>query len=155
VRQSLLLAAAFTLDPVGSSAEPPRVELTLTAVEAFPNGRDTLFVLGVEVDNRTGREQKVRSSFTSALDALVLVVRDETGKELGRQSVSAHKSPFSIDGRLFPLAAGKTRHELRVSIELPAGGRAVRVSLHGTLPGSGIDDLLLTDVRPVTVRPAR
>jgi hypothetical protein len=136
----------------GQLAEPPRVDLALTGVKVVPNGQYTIFSLTVEVDNRTGRELKVRSNFTSALDGLILVVRDEKGKELSRTLACAHQSPFAPPGNLFPLAAGKSTHELGIPVELPAGVRNVRVMLYGTLPESGVHGLLLTDVRPVAVR---
>ena len=151
----LFLAAALAPVPVGQLAEPPRVDLALSEVTTAPNGPHTLFDLRVEVDNRTGRELQVRSNFTSPLDAFVLVVRDGKGKELTRTLVSAHKSPFAPPGRQFTVPAGKSRHELRVPVDLPADVRGVRVMLYGTFPESGVDGLLLTDVLPVTVGPRR
>lgn len=149
MKATVVLAAALAAS--AQFPESPPVALALAGAEAFPNGRDILFVLDVEADNRTGRELKVRSIFSSPLDDLVLVVRDENGKELRRQAVSYHQSPFAPPGRLLPLAAGKTRHEVRVPVNLPADTRAVRVMLYGTLPESGVTGLLLTDVRAVAV----
>ena len=151
----LFLAATLAPVPAGQLPELPRVDITLTEATTIPNGEYTVFDLRVEVDNRAGRELKVRSNFTSPLDALVLVVRDEKGKELRRMVVSGHKSPYAPPGRLFPIPAGKSRHELRVPVELPAGVRAVRVMLYGTLPESGVDGILLTDVVPVAVQAGR
>ncbi|HEX4607969.1 MAG TPA: hypothetical protein VH092_07175 [Urbifossiella sp.] len=154
---SILLAAALAPtapEPAVPAADAPRLKLALTGADAFRNGRDTLFDLRIELDNRTGRALTARSHFASAFDALTLVVRDANGKELRRQPVAAHLSPSTLTPRPFTLAAGKTRQALRVPVELPADTRTVRVSLYGTFPGSGIDDLLLTDVLPVTVRPA-
>ena len=146
------LALAAAPAPPAGLPDPPRVDLTLTGADAFRNGNQTLFRLRVELDNRTGREVVARSNCGSAFDGLQVVVRDAAGKELARQSVAYHKSPFAEAVRC-PLPPGKTRDTVTALVDLPAEARTLRVSVYGTLPQSGIDDLLLTDVLPVTVRP--
>lgn len=144
-----VLVAASAGDPDGKTA----FDLTLAKATAwrFDGGETVYFDCEVVLDNKTGREVKVRSSFTSAYDGLILVVRDEKGKEIHRQGLSHHQSPFAPPGRLFPLQAGENQAKLRFPIKLPAGVKAVRVMLVGTLPDSGYDELLLTDVVPVTI----
>lgn len=145
---AVLLAALATAAP----PPPPRLELRLVGVEASRLGKQTLIACRVELENRTGRELKVRSNFGSAFDALHVVVRDADGKELARQSVAAHQSPFAPPGRLFPVPPGATAARVGALLDLPADARNLRVMVYGALPESGFDDLLLTDVRPVTVR---
>lgn len=140
----------------GGPDDKPRVDLTLTKVmaERFNDG-DVLVICDVVLDNQTGRGLKVRSNFTSPFDGLMIVVRDEKGKLILRQGHTWHQAPFAPPGREFPLQTGENKGELRFPLRLPADMKNIRVMLVGTLPGSGYDELIYTDVVPVTITPAK
>lgn len=145
----LFLLAALLAAP--DLAGKPQVELTLSKASASWNGDQVLVTCDAVIDNRTGRPIAVRSNFTSAFDGLAVVVRDEKGKELLRQSVVAHQSPFAPPGRVLELKVGENRQRLAFPVDLPKDAATIRVSLFGTLPGSGRDELLLSDVVVVKV----
>ena len=147
----LALPAMLLLAPV----EVPAIELSLSKASAFWNGDQVLVVCDAVIDNRTAAAVSVRSNFFSAFDGVSLVVRNAKGKELFRKSYIAHQSPQAPPGKLYGLAVGENRKELRFPVDLPKGTDTIRVSLVGTLPGSGRDDLLLSDVIEVKVGPGK
>jgi hypothetical protein len=151
-----VVGLAATTAPADAPEGKPSVDLTLTKATAQRfDGGGVIVICEVVLDNRTGKELKVRSNFYSAFDGLTLYVRDEKGKLLLRRGYIWHQSPFSPPGREFPLKPGENTGELRFPIDLPADVKAIRVSLAGTLPGSGYDEILVTDVVPVNVAPAK
>jgi hypothetical protein len=128
------------------------VTLRLTKVEAEPLSKDVLFRCHLELDNDTGHELKVRSSFFSAFDGLDLVVTDLDGKVLAQQHYVTHQSPHG-PVREFPIKTGRTKEEIRFPINgLPDGAKAFKVRLAGTLPGSGYDRILSTETLEVKVK---
>jgi len=143
-----ILFAAFG----ASSSDKPDFDLMLTkaAARRLDDG-SVLVVCDAVLDNRTTKVVNVRSTFGSAFDGLSLVVRDEKGKLLQRQAYIAHQSPFAPPGRVFPLKVGENAKQLGFPFALPADVKTIRVSLVGTLPGSGYDEIVVSDVVNVTI----
>ncbi len=86
---------------------------------------------------------------------MTVVVRDEKGRLLLKQGVAWHKSPFAFPGNLFPVPKGENKVTLGVPVELPLEVKRIRVMVYGTLPESGHDDLLLTDVVTAEILPRK
>lgn len=86
--------------------------------------------------NGTGAALSVSTSFSSAFDAIAVVVVDEGGHEIARQLYNHHQSPFA-EVRAVPLPIGSTTQQIGFPIDNP-GVRAnrVRVRLEGGLPGT-------------------
>ena len=145
-----ILFAALGMGP----HDKPDFDLTLTkaAARRLDNG-DVIVVCDAVIDNRTTKVVNVRSTFGSAFDGLMLVVRDEKGKLLTRQAYIWHQSPFAPPGRDFPLKVGENAKQIGFPFALPADVKTIRVSLVGTLPGSGYDEILVSDVVSVTIAP--
>jgi hypothetical protein len=136
--------------------DPVRLDLVRVSAErhdATIDFRCTAFLL-----NETSAALHVKSSFHSAFDGLQLVVLNQKGKRLARQSYTHHQSPFSADGREFTVAPGKNRGTLVFPIAgLPREIESVWVLLIGTLPESGQAGILCSDMIEVDLdaRPAR
>jgi hypothetical protein len=155
LRAIAMIAAVGLIAGAGRAAagEPPGVTLRLAKVEAEPLDKEILFQCHLGLDNETGRELKVRSNFSSAFDATEIVVTDRDGKVIAQQDQRLHLSPVTAAGRDFPLKKGTTKHDLVFPIQdLPAGAKAFKVRLVGTLPGSGYDRILSTETLEVEVK---
>jgi RNA polymerase sigma factor (sigma-70 family) len=132
--------------------EEAKVILTLESASATPWGKDVLFECRATLENRTGKELKVRSSFFSVFDGTWLVIQDEKGKELKRQSYVFHQSPFSVANE-HRLPVGKTTKTIAFPVgQLPKGQTRFKVQLAGTLPGSGYERALSSKVLEVQVK---
>src|SRR4051812_12434859 len=125
--QSVLCAVLGVMATRADLDEKPDFDLTLTKAAAQRFDGDNLVVIcDVVLDNRAGKDVKVRSNFGSAFDGLVVVVRDEKGKLLVTQPYSLHRAPYRdvID---CPLKPGENKHEVRFPIKLPADVKTIRV----------------------------
>jgi len=144
---------SLSLEPRLDARQKPEVTLALEAASAERwSNDDALFKCKLIVDNRTGKELKVLSNFFSAFDGMVLVVQDKHGKELKRQPYVFHQSPMDVK-KVYPLPPGKTEGTILFPVgELPKGETTFRVRLVGTLPGSGYEPSLSSDVKEVRVK---
>jgi hypothetical protein len=153
--QALLGLAALlgpAASPLPADELKPSVALVLRKATAERREQDTLFRCETVLDNSTGKDLAVRSSFSSAFDGLELVVTTTEGKLLAQQPYTYHQSPFS-EGRDFPLKQGATPGALVFPIrDLPRDAKAFRVRLVGTLPGSGYGRILSTETIEVKVK---
>jgi hypothetical protein len=141
--------------PERAGKETPKVVLTLASVstDRLDSG-DILFTCKVIIENNTGAVLKVKSNFFSAFDGLSLVVRDEDGKELKKQSYTFHQSPFSIEPREYPLPSGKATKQIVFPVRgLPKEYARLKAQLIGTLPGSGYAPKLSSEI--LSVRPKK
>jgi hypothetical protein len=141
-----------------SGAAPPAAEtvavlLTLDAVRVKPLTGALLFECDLTLDNQTGNALVVYSNFYSAFDGLWLVVMDEGGKILKKQSYLYHQSPYTWKGQPFLLPPGKTNGTINFPVsELPAEAKTVQVKLVGTLPGSAFEGQVVSNKLTVTLR---
>jgi hypothetical protein len=157
--RGLLTLATLTASTAWASAvapvarAEPGVSLCLQKASGERLENDILFRCELVLDNDTGRDLAVRSSFYSAFDGLELVVTNPEGKVLVQQSYLFHQSPFTPEGRKFPLKQGKTAGTLVFPIRgLPGDARSLKVRLVGTLPGSGYDRILSPETLTVEVK---
>ena len=111
-RGLLILLTATTVAWVlgaASAADPdPAVSLLLHKVAAERWEQEILFRCEVALDNATGGDVTVRSTFHSAFDGLEIVVTTPDGKVLAQQRYTAHQSPYTPAGRAFVLKQGNT-----------------------------------------------
>lgn len=156
--QSVVLAVLWLVHPVAADDKQPKPEqmpqvvLTLESVSAEGGNGDVLFECKLTVENNTGKELKVRSNFFSAFDGMLLVVRDERGKELKRQPYIAHQSPM-FGEQEYPLRVGKTTQAIVFPVrELPEKQTRFTVQVVGTLPGSGYKPELSSRVRAAQLK---
>src|SRR5262245_54273886 len=92
----VLGAAAPPAWTLSATDDPdPTVSLVLTAVSAERYNSETVFRCEVILDNSTGRELRVLTTFGSVFDGLELVVTNKVGKTLVRQPYTYHQAPFS------------------------------------------------------------
>ncbi|MFO0965760.1 MAG: hypothetical protein U0793_09285 [Gemmataceae bacterium] len=134
-------------------ADEPKepVQLRLLRAGAERSGKDVFFFCDAVLINNTGAAFNVRSSFFSAFDGLRLVVFAEDGKKLLEQSFTAHQSPFSVRGSLFPVGQGENKKTLRFPVSgAPGDTKTVQVVLIGTLPGTD-HGVLCSDLARVTI----
>lgn len=130
------------------------VSLTLESAraETLDNGRDVAFECKVVIQNDTGSDLEARSHFYSIYDGLELVVFGESGEILVRQSYLLHQSPFSAEGRPFPVARGANRGTLGFPIlDLKPDIRKVRAQVVGVLPGCDRAGFLVSGLADVTI----
>ena len=128
----------------------PHVVLTLdrASAERLESG-DILFRCKLTLENHSGAELIVQSNFFSAFDGMILVVRDESGRELKRQPYVFHQAPLAAP-RGYPLPTGKTAKTIVFPVdELPAGRTRFKLQVVGTLPGSGYEPELSSKVLDV------
>jgi hypothetical protein len=134
LRCSLVLAplVAFSLAAMlGSAGSPlladepkPAVSLLLSEASAERREQDALFRCEATLENATGKDLTVRSSFFSVFDGLELVVTTREGKTLAQQPYTFHQSPFAAHEREFTLKKGGTAATLVFPIgELPGNTR--------------------------------
>ena len=129
------------------------VTLSMSRVTAERLDKDLLFICEAVIDNATGAELIVKSSYYSAFDGLELVVIDEKGRKLAQQSYLYHQSLYSLTPRSFPVKVGKNRRELRFPVSgLPQNRREYRVLLVGTLPESEHGGTLCSDLVTAAVK---
>jgi hypothetical protein len=152
---SAIAFVAFTAPVPAEEPKKPDLDLTLTKATAERSGRLVLIDCHVLLENNTGKELAVRSAFSSPYDAMTIVIRDARGKLIRQQGLAYHKSPFALPGRLYPIDKGENKEKLGFPVELPADVKQIRVMIYGVLPDSGHEDLLLTDVVPVTIEPGK
>ena len=135
------------------AVEPePLVSLLVSKVTAKQYARDVIVHCEATLDNATGSDLSVRSSFFSAFDGLEIVVTNRDGKLLTQVSYLEHQALFNFDGRDFPLKQGKTVKKLTFVLNrLSEETRAVRVRLVGTLPGSNYKRLLSSETLAVEI----
>jgi hypothetical protein len=150
---ALLSGAILVLLPAGgpSRDDPTKVRVTLTVtrirgvehsakeLEGEFKGQEVRYVVlacDAVIDNQTGEDLTVTSSFFSAFDGLsVQLLRD--GRKVGEQHYTAHQSPGSPDPRSFVLKKGKNPKDMRILFRLPpADWAGLRARLVGGLPGS-------------------
>jgi hypothetical protein len=131
----------------------PVVSLILTGASAKQWPQEIHFHCDAVLDNATGKNLTVRSNFASAFDGLELVVTTRDGKVLAQQGYTWHQSPFTSEGRDFPVKQGITKGDLVFPIrDLPANVKTFKVRLVGTLPGSGHERILSSETIEVTVK---
>jgi len=140
---SLLLVSGVS---TRADEKNPGVSLMLSKVAARRDSQVTDFHCQVTIDNRTGKEIAVTSSFFSVFDGLELVVTNIDGKVLKQQSYTFHQSPFTPDGRKFILKRGKTKKSIVFPVtSFGMVGQSLKVRLVGTLPESSYKRILSTD----------
>jgi hypothetical protein len=157
----LLLSAAVSGIPVVlaqpsangvKAAEPTgavHLHLSKASAERLESG-ELLFKCDAVLDNDTGKELKIKSSYYSAFDGLDLVIFNEEGKKLRQQSYLYHQSFFTLN-RTFPLSTGKNSKTLVFPIrDLSKNTKNVRVLLLGTLPGSEYSFVVCSDMVTVS-----
>jgi hypothetical protein len=115
------------------------VEYNVTEAEGELKGQKVRYVTlscDAVIDNQTGDDLTVHSSFYSAFDGLsVQILRD--GKKVGEQHYTLHQSPFSPNPRPFVLMKGKNNRDMRIPFRLPPEDWAkLEARLVGELPGS-------------------
>ena len=135
--------------PSMDDATKPKVTLTVTRIrgleysakelEGDMKGKQVRFVVlacDAVIDNQTGEDLTVESSFSSAFDGLsVQILRD--GRKVAEQHYTVHQSPASPDPRPFVLKKGKNVKEMRVPFRLPPEDWVkLQAKLVGTLPAS-------------------
>jgi hypothetical protein len=131
----------------------PHVSLLLSKASAEPQKDEVLFRCETVLDNATGKDLTVRSSFSSVFDGLELVVTGKDGKTLAQQSYTWHQSPFAPPGRDFVLKQGSTSATLVFPIrDLPGDLKVARVRLVGTLPGSTYRRILSSETIEIKLR---
>jgi hypothetical protein len=139
--------------PPANDAVTPPVSLVLTGASAQQREQDVFFTCDATLDNATGKELTVRSSFSSVFDGREVVVTTREGKVLAQQGYTFHQSPFSPPGRDFTLKRGRTSSTLVFPVRgLPAEVKALKVRLVGTLPGSEYPLILSSDMIEVKVQ---
>ena len=152
---TVALTSSCIREPPGTKGggQKPDVTLKLTSATVERLSNNLLFICDAVIDNRTGAELAVKSSFYSAFDGLELVIMDEKGHKLAQQSYLQHQSLFSLTPRKFPLKEGQNRQELRFPVAgLPRDRREYRVLLVGRLPGSNYAKTLCSDQVTVKVK---
>ena len=127
----------------------------LTTVEVVDHGESGVLVeCSLELRNNTGGTLQVESNFHSAFDSFELIVTDSDNRLLTQLPYSFHQSPYSFEGRDFPINEGLNFASLRFSLgrnapdDLP---ETIRVRLVGTLPGSGYVRILSTNTLDVVL----
>src|SRR6266849_3901454 len=98
--------------PAVAEESKPAVSLILSKASAERDEHDTTFRCAAVLDNATGKDLSVRSSFSSAFDGLELVVTTKEGKTLAQQLYTFHQSPFAPPSRDFTLKQGSTEATL-------------------------------------------
>jgi hypothetical protein len=110
--------------------------------------REVIFACDVVIDNQTGEDLTVLSSFFSAFDGLSIVLLKE-GKELRDQSYLVHQSPFGPE-RPFVLKKGKNEGQLRFPISgAPDDWTRLEVKIRGGLPGSKYEGKLISNAKKI------
>lgn len=108
----------------------------------------------VHIDNDTGSEIKFQSVDGSTLDGLEVLVTDCEGKVLVQQSLTAHLSPVSPEGKTSTIPRGKSTS----TIDVPVFGiservQRINVRLVGSLWKSTYRRLCSTETVPVPIEP--
>ena len=107
--------------------------------------RHVIFACDVVLENDTGEDLTVLSSFFSAFDGLSLVLLRD-GKKVSEQSYLAHQSPMA-EQQPYLLRKGKNEADLRFPIGPIAEDWAkLQVRLVGDLPGSRFGEKLESNV---------
>jgi hypothetical protein len=149
--------AAFIAAGIWVTASPaedpqPLVHLLISKVTAETSGRATVVTCEAIIDNASGSDLNVRSSFISAFDGLEIVVTNSEGKVLEQRLRTEHLAVNRLRGKDFPLKQGKTVEELRFPLyNLPEDTRSLRVRLVGTLPGSSYKRILSSETLTVEI----
>jgi hypothetical protein len=145
LRPSVLVAPAANSEPL--------VSLLISKVTAERVDKDTNFDCDTTLDNATGRDLTVRSTYYSAFDGLEIVVTNLEGKVLAQQHYVHLQSTFKFEGRDFPVKQGKTTEKLGFTLDnLPESTRSLRVRLVGNLPGSSYKGNLSSETLKVEVK---
>lgn len=135
----------------GGAKEP--VQLKLTTARAEPKEKGVLFRCEAVLINNTTEVLNVKSGYYSAYDGLHLVVLGEDGKRLAQSWYIKYKSPYSAEGRLFPLEKGENRKLLTFHVDgLPKDLKTVKVLLVGTLPGQEYRGVFCSDAVSVSLQ---
>jgi hypothetical protein len=152
LRGVLVLPVLFVL-PAFAVEPKPMVSLLLTGASATRRDQDTLFKCDAVLDNATGRDLTVRSGFYSPFDGLELVVTTKEGKVLAQQPYIHHQSPFTPEGREFPVKQGNTKQTLVFPIQdFPGDIKTLKVRLVGTLPGSTYQRIVSSETLEIPVK---
>jgi hypothetical protein len=146
----LLFAPEISAGDEGDKKEAPKVTLQLLSATAeHVNGLDCVLVCQVVIENNTGGPLRVKSRFFSVFDGIAVVIIDEKGKKLAEQPYIFHQSPMA-DEREHTLPTGRSKDRLAFDLrDLPKAPDLLQVRLEGTLPGSGYEPTLRTEVVPV------
>lgn len=149
------LAEDRTADEAASGTvagkQPVRLALAKAAAEREAGG--IAFECESVMINETGAVLHVKSNCFSAFDGLQLVVFDGDGTRLVQQAYVAHQSPYSPEGRRFPLNVGETRQLLRFPVRVTLDDvKRIGVLLVGTLPGSEHPSVLCSNLVTIPIR---
>ena len=131
---------------------PNKVSLILEQPTTERLQREIFFKCTVALENATGKDLSVRSSYFSAFDGLEIVITTPEGRTLIQQGYAHHQSPFTFRGREFIAKNGSTTQTLVFPVSgLPKDLKMVRVRLVGTLPGSTFTRILSTETFDVKI----
>ena len=147
-----LICALISL--LAGCASPPNGGVSLSITSATAQRKPDMLDLWCDaaLDNHTDAPLVVTSNCSSAFDGLTLLVRDANDRLLAQQSFLAHQSPRQ-DGLHFTLRVGRNTHHMGFPLfTLTNAPSTLRLQLVGTLPGSGYQAGLTSQVFRVTVR---
>ncbi len=131
-----------------------RIRLAISNVSAEQKTDGVDFHCECVLLNETGTVLKVRSHCYSAFDGLHLVVFGPDGARLGQDAYVSSQSPYSLEGRLFPLNIGENLKSLSGFLvsTIPHTIDKVGVLLIGTLPGSGDPCILCSNMVTIQIK---
>jgi hypothetical protein len=144
---SLVLGAILMLLP----SRGPSMDDSAKELEGEMKGKDVRYVVlacDAVIDNQTGEELTVHSSFLSAFDGLrVQLLRD--GRTVGEKPYIFHQSPAGAP-RPFVLKKGMNYKEIRIPFRLPPEDwPKLQAKLVGDLPGSAFKEKLESKAVPI------
>lgn len=140
--------------PVVGQEQKPGVSLILSKASVQTMEKEIHFRCAVVLDNATGKDITLRSTFSSIyFDGLELVITTQEGKTLVQQPYISHQSPLAPQGLEATLKPGKIEGTLVFPIRgLPGGEKVVKVRLVGTLPGGEYERILSTETLEVRIK---
>jgi hypothetical protein len=153
----VLSDSVFTCGAGQANKQPAKGSaVALSIVEATAQLGDgyILFSFDVTLNNTVGKELTVRSNFHSIFDGMSIVVMNQDGKVLRKQSTLYYQSPLAdTPEREFPVKEGITKDTLSFRIrDLPRDTVVFKIRLEGTLPGSGYEPVVVSQTIEVKVK---
>jgi hypothetical protein len=151
--KACVIAFAFVLlaDTALAQKEAGFASLILTSVSAERNSDEVTFTCGLKIDNETGADLAVQSSFRTPFGDLELVVTDLKGKVLSQQPHSYHLSAMHKERRPVTLKRGETETKLRFEIVGFPRDEIVKVRVVGTFPGSAYKRICSSETIEVSI----
>jgi hypothetical protein len=151
------VALAFLLLPDTALAEKEAgfVSLILTSVSAERQGDEVAFTCSLRIENETGADLAVQSSFRTPFGDLELVVTDLKGKVLSQQPHSYHLSAMHKERRPVALKRGETETKLLFEIVGFPKDKTVKVRVVGTFTGSAYNRICSSETVEVSIDESR